>query len=299
MDGWRRQRKLLHAFRKTRSHKEFRVTIWQRWKQTALHNKALVLSSVIMAFGTLFYSVAAIVQLCMFNSSSEQAAQQTAKLIDAANINASAAEQIAAASKRNATAAESFAISGEKIHQGVDSAVRKLSIQAGALGRSADQGRRLADETHKANAYAVESDRAWMAVRIYPENPDAENPLKWKAVFPNAGRSPALVIKTMVSSRVLPVFTIPPSYEGEPPDVEHGQSLVVPGDYISSEATAQTPLGAPSMNAVNAGLLKLYAYGEVFYRSPTNNILRHTYGCVIWVPKDKRWVNCGEYNDAD
>jgi hypothetical protein len=275
------------------------VTIWQRWKQTALHNKALVLSSVIMAFGTLFYSVAAIVQLCMFDRSSEQAAQQTAKLIDAANINAHAAEQIAAASKRNATAAESFATSADKIHQGVDVAVRKLSIQAGALRRSADQASRLADETHKANAYAVESNRPWMAVKIYPENPDAEKPLKWKAVFPNAGRSPALVVKTMVSSRAMSVFAVTPPYDGEPSGAEQGQSLVVPGDYIGSDATAQTPLGTPLMEAVNTGALKLYAYGEVFYRSPNNSVLRHTYGCVIWLPKDKRWVNCTEYNEAD
>jgi len=53
----------------------------QRWKQTALHNKALVMTSVLVAFGTLFYAGAAIFQLSILRESSDRTSRQNDKLI--------------------------------------------------------------------------------------------------------------------------------------------------------------------------------------------------------------------------
>lgn len=61
------------------------MTIWQRWKQTALHNKALVLTSVLVAFGTLFYAGAAAFQLWMMNQTSQHTDEQIGRIIG--NVN--------------------------------------------------------------------------------------------------------------------------------------------------------------------------------------------------------------------
>ncbi len=105
------------------------MTIWQRWKQTALHNKTLVFSSVIMAFGTLFYSGAAILQVWMFNRSSSQVERQTERLISAANTQGGAATT-------NADAAKSFALSADGIKTQTANAVEQFQ-------RLADNGQRI------------------------------------------------------------------------------------------------------------------------------------------------------------
>ena len=93
------------------------MTIWQRWKQTALHNKALVFSGIIVAFGTLFYSGAAVVQVWMFNKSSRQVERQTERLIDAAKTQADAAKEMTKAVEDQAKYAGEFAASAKSINE--------------------------------------------------------------------------------------------------------------------------------------------------------------------------------------
>ena len=68
------------------------MTLIQRWKQTALHNKALVLTSFLVAFGTIFYAGAAVVQICILKESSETTSAQNSKLIQQADRMATAME---------------------------------------------------------------------------------------------------------------------------------------------------------------------------------------------------------------
>lgn len=68
------------------------MTLIQRWKQTALHNKALVLTSVLVAFGTMFYAGAAVVQICILKSSSDATSAQNSRLIQQADRIATAME---------------------------------------------------------------------------------------------------------------------------------------------------------------------------------------------------------------
>ena len=104
------------------------MTAWQRWKQTALHNKALVLSGVIMACGTLFYSGAAIVQVWMFDRSSSQVERQTERLIAAANTQAGAAKEMTAAVREQAKSARDFAQSAKSINEETALAVDRKSV---------------------------------------------------------------------------------------------------------------------------------------------------------------------------
>jgi len=48
------------------------MTLRQRWKQTSLPNKLLVITGGLVAFGTLFYAAAAVVQICILRDSVRQ-----------------------------------------------------------------------------------------------------------------------------------------------------------------------------------------------------------------------------------
>jgi hypothetical protein len=102
------------------------MTLFQRWKQTALHNKALVLTGFIVALGTLFGTGAAILQVCMMRENNRKTSEQIAKLIDAANTQTFAAQKIANASDKNAAAAEKFSASADNIREETTHAVLEL-----------------------------------------------------------------------------------------------------------------------------------------------------------------------------
>src|SRR5579871_2920952 len=63
----------------------------QRWRQTALHNKALVVTSVLVAFGTLFYAAAAAFQVWLMNEAAKESAAQMERLVGSINASISAA----------------------------------------------------------------------------------------------------------------------------------------------------------------------------------------------------------------
>ena len=48
------------------------MTLRQRWKQTSLPNRLLVITGALVAFGTLFYAGAAVVQICILEESVRQ-----------------------------------------------------------------------------------------------------------------------------------------------------------------------------------------------------------------------------------
>ena len=61
------------------------MKLWQRWRQTAIHNKALVLTSVLVAFGTLFYAGVAVFQVWLMVENGKHTDQQIGRVID--NVN--------------------------------------------------------------------------------------------------------------------------------------------------------------------------------------------------------------------
>ena len=53
------------------------MNLLQRWKNTTIANKALVVTSGLMAFGTLFYAGAAILQVCIMKQTARETSTQT------------------------------------------------------------------------------------------------------------------------------------------------------------------------------------------------------------------------------
>jgi hypothetical protein len=144
-----------------------------------------------MAFGTLFYAAAAVVQIHLLDRSSEESSLQTDQLIIAAKINA-------LATKDNAAAAQSFAASAQKINEGIGDAVIKLQAQADAMEtarRSTDTGAQNALQAAIDNFH--QEQRAWVGIDIIPAPIDPKaggiiNQASVTVVAHNSGRTPAL-----------------------------------------------------------------------------------------------------------
>lgn len=121
----------------------------RRFRASSAHNQANIVFSALIMIATISYSVIAGVQLHIMRKASEDSATQTQHLIDAANINATAAKQIAAASKRNAEAAEKFSVSAGSINTRMGEAVGKLQAQASHTEDLADNAMKQVMATNR------------------------------------------------------------------------------------------------------------------------------------------------------
>lgn len=270
------------------------MKLWQRWKQTAIHNKALVITSVLVAFGTLFYAVAAIVQVSIMRASSRQTAQQTQKLIDAANIQACAASKNADAANRNANAAEQFS--------------RAAADQAKAAGISNLQSLR----------FFAEGNRPWIFVqpkdREKGEAPVVIQPgatLKLPFVVMNIGRTPAIAVTDAV--QYAKIFT---SGREEHDFLAKSVFAIPANDPRNGIMTPNTPfviypeVDHPLTVAESAGLLRtpqfahLVVCGRIEYGSPlasTKPGTMYTEFCYRFAggvtPQGSEWVPAKFHND--
>lgn len=150
------------------------MTIFQRWTQTALHNKALVLTGFIVALGTILSTGALVVQICIARENNRKTSEQIGKLIQAANIQACAAQ-------KNAVAAANFATSADGINTQTKLAVDKFERLAKASEGSIQITQKTAKDALDASIDASRSDqRAWVSLLV--QNIFA------KATAPNGGK---------------------------------------------------------------------------------------------------------------
>src|ERR1700691_3588014 len=192
------------------------MTVVQRWKQTALHNKALVLSGLIVALGTAVSTGTAVFQVCMARKYNRDTTQQIQKLIEAANI--------------QGDAAKSFAASAGKINDGVRQAVEKLNLQA-------DAANRLARDTETANKNVLEADRPWMGAFISVANFGVGKKATFSITFANSGKRPAKADLTALRERSYAQF--PPNPDSEYVfDTVPSTSVIVPGQASLVQSTS-------------------------------------------------------------
>jgi hypothetical protein len=124
----------------------------------------------------------------------ESSGPQTQQLIDAANTQACAARQIAAASEKNAAAAESFSISSGEINRGISDAVGKLQTQAEKMDAA-----RIASEKQSADSLQAtianfhQDQRAWIGVaQMHLISFESGKPMQGDITLFNSGKTPAI-----------------------------------------------------------------------------------------------------------
>lgn len=265
------------------------MNILQRWKQTTIANKGLVFSSVLMAFGTLFYAGAAFIQVRIMKRSAADVSLQTDKLIKAA--------------QSQACAASSFAASASNINLGIGTAVRKLNLQAEELQASVQQATRLATATETANDNVINSDRPWMGAFFSIDGFASNQTPTYSVGFINSGKRPARVILSQTLAIPLdqgddPVYV--------PYDTTPSVSVVVPGQSISSvwkeTDPARSPIPEGLMKMFDSGVVPFRIYAKIEYRDVRTSAAYWTHVCWRYTPKqlaaNNGFSNCAEYNDA-
>ena len=256
----------------------------QRWKQTSLPNKALVSTSVLVAFGTLFYAGAAAWQVCIMRTSAQQSSEQTAKLIQQA--------------EKNAKAAEDFAKAAQSQSDEMAQLVSKSGNQATSTNALAVQARRSADTSDLALKLQT---RPWMGIeRINVDgNVEAGGTLKVSIVFKNWGLSPSLHTASEAqltgSCDELPKH---PIYKIVTPPTP---AAVMPNQLFQTETfEAARPLNEQDLGALKVNSkCNLYIHARVTY-SDLRNTKHWRHICGQWDKKTKQGFNtCPVYNDGD
>jgi hypothetical protein len=263
------------------------MTIWQRWKQTSLHNKALVFSGIIVAFGTLFYSGAAIVQVWMFNRSSKQVERQTERLITAANTQARAAKEMTAAVKEQAKSAGEFAQSANNINEQTALAVKNFGRMAKA-----------SEDNIKATQQSFRDDqRAWVGLENFSLTAFEPGKITITATAINSGKTPALAMFSSNKMTVLPVRLSAPEPIMLPLEWSSGPTLPPQGRY-------QLTLPAPSAISVEYQNIKdgrkfFYLLGEFKYDDIYGKGRSTTFCVTLSDPETKQLVFCNFFNGMD
>jgi hypothetical protein len=297
--------------------------IKRRWKEFSGANVDRHIE-LILAFAITFFAAGQWITSCQNNSSTSN---QTAQLINAANINSGAAEKIAAASQRNATAAEGFATTAGKINSQMVDTVKKLNLQAGRLEESAKQTARLATDTEIANKQNVAlfklRNRPWVGVegnaalkeyvawvgaagQAEVSKEAAEGKLPVDAIYHlrNSGDGPALNTILVVNPLTFYPATADDIYGQVDAAIEKSCQQ---GEQMIANRNGDLLLpGGEHATTVSFGVLDkkkfLFAPGCVVYKDIDGG-LHHTricYGAAMFVtPQPKALDSCGSRHDAD
>lgn len=220
------------------------MKIWQRWKQTALHNKALVFSGILVAFGTVFYAGAAVVQICILKKSAEestQAAQKIQEALDTANI-------------RNGRAFR-----------------RTLEQSRNAMDVSNKQNQDALDVTIR-NSRSDERPYIW----AYPEPQpgtkkigltDLGEKVFIRITFKNSGRTPATnVIATASQMKVGPIEIARQEASSYIPEYKARTGSILVPDFPNVAATGEGPLMTNDLqDHILSGTWDVYVVGAIKY----------------------------------
>ena len=168
---------------------------WQRWKQTTIANQLMVITTAIVAFGTLFYVGVAIFQYRLMKDSASQSSEQTDKLI-------------AATQRMAETTIKAFEEAKRSNKEISERAERALQVSRDFADAATIQAK-----TSKTSAEAaVAAQRPWISVDVRIEEPllitEQEVRIGLTFTITNSGNSPA------VNTRVIPQLAAIPIRDG-------------------------------------------------------------------------------------
>jgi len=242
------------------------MNIFQRWKQTAVHNKALVFTGVLVAFGTLFYAGAAVVQVCIMRASSKQASRQTDKLITAASD--------------------------------VKAALEAANIQnRQALTSTLSQSKTALDTTIKASHL---DQRPWVVISrfLLSSEPAVNTEIKISFWFANTGKTPAIGV--VQQSALLVALYRPPMTKFVLPQIVPSRSILAPGTTNLRGDTTPSQIPEPHLGKYLKKSEALYfhailRYKDVFHTDHWTTVcVIHTYGQLL-----DEFTSCEEGNEMD
>lgn len=251
-----------------------------------------------MTILTAIIAVSTLANVIVYWRESESAAKQTQNLIDAANIQSSAASKNAGAADRFADSASIQATAAKNAAQAMADQVKKL--QAGVAQTS-----RLANATEVANTNALEADRPWVGIFLSVKDFEVGKTPTYTVTFLNTGKRPAKIALTQTLS-VAADHGENPLYA--PYDSTPSGGVVVPGQttvasWTDARDREMQPISDARMKLFTSAIaaLPFRVYARVEYSDLRTNYKYWTHSCWRYVPamqNNSGFVNCSEYNDA-
>lgn len=238
------------------------MQVFQRWKKTALHNKALVLTGVLVAVGTLFYTGAAIFQYCLMKQTAKENSEQTDKIIaEAKNITA-AAEGSLEQSKRALDAS-------------IETSRRDQRAWVGPID--------IIHPSHKDGSRTVfvkEGDRPTFGV-----------------IVTNSGKTPALKVTPL--QRMVVSFTKEPLIiRYNQPRTKPSIGVLQPNAKLLLETDKTEPFTKEIISRLESGQVTLYVFGIITYEDIFKRSHKTTF-CMYMSSDLSSMKICETYNDAD
>jgi len=248
------------------------MKIYQRWKQTAIHNKALVLTGTIVAFGTLFYVGVAIFQYCLMEKSANLASKQTDRMIGEMEKQTQAMQNAANTSKNAVKLAE-------------------RNIQTTQEQSRLDQ-RAWVGATEMNPPSFKDGD-----ITVYIK--EGEKNTSFGVNIVNSGKTPARKVKNKqkitaypANAKFIPFY--PPINERE-----MSVSVIQPGmKSILYFGLFDDPLTKEQINSFREGENILYIYGEITYEDVFGKKHRTTF-CSYLDKTLSKTFQCQTYNYTD
>lgn len=247
------------------------MNIFQRWKQTAIHNKALVWTGVLVAFGTIFYAGAATYQALLMKHSARDSAAQIASLMSALN------------SSINMTIEQSRKSLSDAIQENKRALDAALAQNKSALDATAKQGRDALNASIEASRL---DQRAWVGVgemRVVNKMIKGEI-LHVTIAMRNTGKTPALSLHIHGHSRFHSRLALPSDTA-----IDAGQeTALAPGLDYTARVRFPLPLLEQDVIFLESGRYELIIYGTVTYRDIfPGTPIRETGFCGAYSAEDK------------
>ena len=238
------------------------MQVFQRWKQTALHNKALVLTGVLVAVGTLAYTGAAVFQYCLMKQTAKENSDQTDKIIAEAKSMATAAKEGLEQSKRALDASIEISRRDQRAWVGMTEVTPEW--------RDAE-GKPL---------FIKEGARYHVGVTIV-----------------NSGRTPALKVRSRMRLMSFPDNKFVADYQNVNERVSIGV-LPPQGKFTLTSLPSYRIINASDITSLKNGSVILYLYGEIEYEDIFRIPHRTTY-CSFLAPTLDNFLVHSTYNDAN
>jgi hypothetical protein len=232
---------------------------------------------------------------------------------------------IADTAKRQACAAQSFAVSAASINSGIGEAVRKLNAQAEASKKLADQALVQAGASKSLAQNAVDTlgnskqsfrdeQRAWVGVQGIADSKGFTEKEVWQitVVFFNSGRTPAHNVQVSGMYTTLSVPLSGPSRQQIAQLVFRPAQSIAPqgyyresmGNVVGAEGSSTSQISGQQILASQYAQIKnkqlfLYYYGLLKYED-TSGKPHETQFCILLADPDTKAAGmCDSFNDLN
>jgi hypothetical protein len=243
------------------------MKLLQRWKQTAVHNKALVLTSVLVAFGTLFYAGAASFQVWLMAQGSKHTDEQLGWVIG--NVN---------------WLARSMDLSQKTNEQGIE-----------ASGRQSQQVLQTTIDNFDLDQ------RAWLGITEVATPPELQQGtiLDSTAYVTNTGKTPAFNLVRRAVWQIKKADDIPDPAREVSMGTPHLDGIVMPGAKRLMGICSLGAINQQRADELNSGAYRLYIFGEITYTDAFHHQHFTRFSMRMELGKTLAFAPWGNYNDAN